>query len=186
MIIVEIRTLKESELAEFWQVAYANPDAEWVKWNGPYFHDTLPKKSEFLGEIGKKWADDPFHKVIIINGKIVGSVGAYFADGRLKRWLEVGIIVYAENNWGKHIGREALAQWITYLFKATNLPHIGFTTWSGNERMMHVGQALGMQLEGRIRKVRYWNNQYFDSIKYGVLRDEWLELQLKEEQSDDN
>lgn len=109
-------------------------------------------------------------------------MGAYYDDGELQRWFEVGIVIYAENQWNKHIGREALAKWITQLFELVDLPHIGFTTWSGNKRMMRVGEALGMQLEGRIRRVRYWDHQYFDSIKYGILRDEWNELQLKEDE----
>ncbi len=39
--------------------------------------------------------------------------------------------------------------------------------------MMHLGEKVGMTLEARIRKVRYTQGHYFDSIKYGVLREEW-------------
>lgn len=60
--------------------------------------------------------------------------------------------------------------WIDHLFDdVTDLPHIGFTTWSGNKRMMQ----LGMKLEGQIRQVRFWQGEYYDSVKYGVLRSEW-------------
>jgi RimJ/RimL family protein N-acetyltransferase len=52
------------------------------------------------------------------------------------------------------------------------LTHVGFTTWSGNLGMMRLGERSGMQLEGRIRKVRYWQGKYYDSIKYGLLRTE--------------
>lgn len=38
--------------------------------------------------------------------------------------------------------------------------------------MMRLGERSGMQLEGRIRKVRYWQGEYYDSIKYGLLRTE--------------
>ncbi|MGM9921748.1 MAG: GNAT family N-acetyltransferase, partial [Bhargavaea sp.] len=31
----------------------------------------------------------------------------------------------------------------------------------------------------RIRKVRYWNGTYYDSIRMGMLREEWEELQNK-------
>ena len=30
-----------------------------------------------------------------------------------------------------------------------------------------------MILEGRIRKVRYHNNIFYDSMKYGILKEEW-------------
>nr|MCX4136420.1 GNAT family N-acetyltransferase [Vibrio parahaemolyticus]MCX4136492.1 GNAT family N-acetyltransferase [Vibrio parahaemolyticus]MCZ6386917.1 GNAT family N-acetyltransferase [Vibrio parahaemolyticus]MCZ6386980.1 GNAT family N-acetyltransferase [Vibrio parahaemolyticus] len=31
------------------------------------------------------------------------------------------------------------------------------------------------QQEARLRKVRYYNGEYYDSVKYGVLRSEWSE-----------
>ncbi|AGY81097.1 GNAT family N-acetyltransferase [Carnobacterium inhibens] len=54
-----------------------------------------------------------------------------------------------------------------------------FVNKVGKKWMMRVGEKTGMLLEGRIRKVRYWQNQYWDSIKYGVLREEWHVLTSK-------
>ena len=39
--------------------------------------------------------------------------------------------------------------------------------------MMKVGEKLGMTKEAQIRRVRYWEGHYYDSVKYGVLREEW-------------
>ena len=39
--------------------------------------------------------------------------------------------------------------------------------------MMKCSLKIGMTLEGRIRKVRYHNNKFYDSMKYGILKDEW-------------
>ncbi|HHB0719010.1 TPA: GNAT family N-acetyltransferase [Enterococcus faecium] len=33
-------------------------------------------------------------------------------------------------------------------------------------------EKCGMTKEGAIRKVRFLNNQYYDSVKYGILREE--------------
>ena len=43
----------------------------------------------------------------------------------------------------------------------------------GNIRMMKAAEKLGMLQEVRIRKVRYYNDEYYDSVKYGILREEW-------------
>jgi RimJ/RimL family protein N-acetyltransferase len=43
--------------------------------------------------------------------------------------------------------------------------------------MMKVGEKLGMTLEARLRKCRYYNGEYYDSIRMGLLREEW-ELRL--------
>lgn len=42
--------------------------------------------------------------------------------------------------------------------------------------MVRVGEKLGMQLEGRIRKVRFYENKYYESIRMGILREEWESL----------
>lgn len=52
------------------------------------------------------------------------------------------------------------------------LEHIGMTTWSGNGTMMAVAEKLGFLKEGQIRKVRYYQGQYYDSMKYGILCEE--------------
>ena len=64
-------------------------------------------------------------KVIYVDGKMVGSVSAYYDDGYLKRWLEVGLAIYDERKWGQGIGRQALELWIDELFQRIPLPHIG-------------------------------------------------------------
>lgn len=117
--------------------------------------------------------NNPMVKLIIYNGEIVGLVSAYWDDGKLKQWLEVGIVIYDANKWGLGIGGVAFKQWLSEMFALFDyLPHIGFTTWSGNVGMQKLGDKVDMTKEGVIRKVRYWHNQYYDSVKYGILRSE--------------
>lgn len=67
----------------------------------------------------------------------------------------------------------ALKLWMNHLFRTTDHVRLGLTTWSGNKRMIRVAEKLGMQMEGRIRNVRYFNGHYYDSIRMGILREEW-------------
>lgn len=169
-----LKELTQTEAQMFWELAFSDINAEWTKWNGPYFHDKLPKKKEFLqNNIPNSYLNNPLKKVIWLDGKMVGMVSAYFEDGKLEKWLDVGICIYKQTNWHKNIGYQALTLWITELFEKTNLPHIGLTTWSGNYRMLGLAEKLALKKEAQIRKVRYWQGQYFDSVKYGVLREEW-------------
>lgn len=39
--------------------------------------------------------------------------------------------------------------------------------------MIRLGEKLGMKMEARIRRVRYWQGEYYDSIRMGLLREEW-------------
>lgn len=174
-IEIELKPLRHDQLGEFWQLAYSNPHAEWAKWNGPYFRDEMPTRREFVEDIGiNEFEDNPNRQIIWANGRMVGMVSAYFDDGALLRWLDVGITIYDDSMWGKGIGTASLELWITHLFTRIDLPHIGLTTWSGNKRMMTLAEKLDMTLEARVRQVRYWQGKYWDSVKYGVLRDEWF------------
>lgn len=59
------------------------------------------------------------------------------------------------------------------IFQETDaLEHIGMTTWSGNGAMMAVAEKLGFLKEGQIWKIRCYQGQYYDSMKYWILREE--------------
>ncbi len=105
---------------------------------------------------------------------------SYYWECQPTRWLEIGIEIYDDKVWGKGYGTAALQLWIDTIFQQfTELEHIGLTTWSGNKGMMRTAEKLGMTKEAHIRKVRYWQGRYHDSIKYGILREEWVENKKK-------
>lgn len=90
--------------------------------------------------------------------------------------MEIGICLYESHNWNKGIGTRALKLWINHIFNTLPVVRVGLTTWSGNKRMIRVAEKLGMIMEERIRKVRYYNGNYYDSIRMGILREEWEAL----------
>lgn len=53
------------------------------------------------------------------------------------------------------------------------LVRIGLTTWSGNHGMIRLAEKLGMKKEAHYRRARIVKGEYFDSISYGMLREEW-------------
>lgn len=88
----------------------------------------------------------------------------------------MGISIYQSDNWGKGIGTNVMRMWIDHLFNTLDIVRVGYTTWSGNKGMIKIGERLGMTMEARIRKVRYYNGTYYDSIRMGLLREEWQDL----------
>lgn len=171
---VKLSSLKATEVDEFWQLAYGDAEAEWLKWNGPYFHDEVPTRKVFATQIAPiRFIEHTDRQVIWHDNQMVGLVSSYFEDGTLHRWLDVGIVLYRPTDWHQGIGRAALNQWIDWLWTQTALPHIGLTTWSGNVRMCRLAESIGFKQEARVRQVRYWQGRYWDSVKYGCLRNEW-------------
>lgn len=59
---ITLKELKNNELPDFWNLAFSDPNAEWTKWNGPYFNDKLPTKESFLDTSYKNpYLNDHFH-----------------------------------------------------------------------------------------------------------------------------
>lgn len=111
--------------------------------------------------------------IIEVNEVIIGTV-SYYWEHKPSNWLEVGIVIYDPKYWNGGFGTDALSLWIDYLFQELPLVRVGLTTWSGNKRMMKSAEKLGMKLEGQLRKCRLYKGVYYDSIRMGVLREEWF------------
>lgn len=166
-----IRPIEEKDLQRIWELEFKEEKPEWKKWNAPYFPHETKTFEEFLS-IGKDWVNQPNIWAVEVDGILCGTV-SYYWEHEPSKWLEMGILFYEGGNWGKGLGTCTLKLWIDHLFNTMPLVRVGFTTWSGNERMIRVGEKLGMQVEARIRKVRYYEGNYYDSIRMGILREEW-------------
>ena len=92
--------------------------------------------------------------IIEVNGKIIGTVN-YYWEHKPSNWLEMGIGIYDPQYWNGGFGTRAFTLWINHLFNTLPLVRVGFTTWSGNHRMIKAGERLGMTMEARLRKCRH-------------------------------
>ncbi|WP_417870685.1 GNAT family N-acetyltransferase [Vibrio furnissii] len=169
---VSIRPARENELDFIHALVISND--EWTKFNGPYFPYLHPSLEQFENSSFQRLLSGLDSQLITVDDIPVGMVSCYW-ECEATRWLEAGVILYDKEYWGKGIAALAIPLWVSYLFKSKEIERVGFTTWSGNPRMMSLALKLGFQQEARLRKVRYYNGEYYDSVKYGVLRSEWLE-----------
>lgn len=177
---VLIRKIEHEDIPELYELIYEEEQPEWKKWDAPYFPLEHVSYTVFQEYTSKEMLEDgePAHRMIIqINDEIVGTVN-YYWEHKPSNWMEVGIVIYKPKYWNGGYGTAVLKMWIDYLFKKLPIVRVGLTTWSGNERMMKVAEKLGMQLEGRLRKCRFYNNTYYDSIRMGLLREEWMSQQF--------
>ncbi|WP_234976375.1 GNAT family N-acetyltransferase [Vibrio quintilis] len=154
-------------------------DEAWTKFNGPYFGYIRPTLSCFETGMFQRLLQGDDTLLIEADGKAVGAV-SYYWECESTRWLETGIVIYDSDYWSQGIGCKALVPWISYLFDILDIERVGLTTWSGNHRMMACAEKLGLKLEARLRKVRFYQGTYYDSVKYGVLREEWAAMYPRE------
>jgi RimJ/RimL family protein N-acetyltransferase len=177
--------LREIEVKDLDDYLYWNhPSREFHKYNGPYYGRRNEKELEkYIEELrvslvnGEK--DVLKNKKIIADeetDEIIGQVNWYWKSQETL-WLEVGIVIFNENYWGKGIGYNALRLWINKIFEESpELIRIGLSTWSGNLRMMKLAEKLGLKKEAVYRKARIVDNEYYDSLSYEILKEEWKKL----------
>lgn len=166
-----IRPIIDKDLTKLWELIYKDKSPEWKKWDAPYFEHKQVPYEEFLSK-KENIINQDNRWVIEVNGDVIGTV-SYYWEHQPSNWLEMGIVIYNPIFWSGGYGTKAFRLWINHLFNTLPLVRVGFTTWSGNERMIKLGEKLGMTMEARLRKCRLYNGKYYDSIRMGLLREEW-------------
>lgn len=85
----------------------------------------------------------------------------------------VGIGIGLPEYWGKGYGTEAMNLLAAYAFETVNLNRVNLTVFGYNERAYHAYLKCGFKEEGRVRQLLLRNNQRWDMIFMGLLREEW-------------
>ncbi len=177
---VILRDLTVEDVREIYYWKYEADDRKHLNWNGPYYKLPPKTRDEFLTdyqeELNRVGTSTPRNTLVIeADRKLIGTVGWYWVD-EVTNWLCNGIAIYDSSYWSGGYGTDAFPLWTDYIFEHMDVVRVGISTWSGNERMMKLASKFGMIEEGRIRKARIVNGEYYDSIKMGVLREEWEQL----------
>lgn len=172
---ITLSLFTSDSLKTIWQQGFTENDPEWAKWNAPYYEDYQKYSTfnDFKNSEVAAYLLSSSCKCIVLNDKPIGTVSKNWKDEKT-RWLDIGIVIYNSQYWSGGIGTTAIKLWITEIFEnMPHLKHVGLTTWSGNQGMIHVAKKLGLKKEAQIRQVRYWQGIYYDSLEFGILRDEW-------------
>ncbi|WP_202080558.1 GNAT family N-acetyltransferase [Caldalkalibacillus salinus] len=175
---VTLRSIKKEDIPTLYHLMYGERHPEWKKWDAPYIPLNPTSYEDFSASIKRhiETVSTPSRLVIEADQHVIGTVSYYWMH-EASKWLEVGIVIFKPQYWNGGYGSEALSMWRDLLFSSDlQLVRLGLTTWSGNIRMVRCAEKIGMIEEARIRKARYYDGVYYDSIKMGMLREEWDEL----------
>ncbi|MEC0127943.1 GNAT family N-acetyltransferase [Paenibacillus pabuli] len=178
---IVLRCVEKEDLTELYELIYSEDVPEWKQWDAPYYALEHESYEDFERgmlnrlEATQSNSDPDSIRIIEMNGGIVGTI-SYYWEHRPSMWLEMGIVLYRSAQWGRGIGTRVLQMWSGHLFEQLPLARVGLTTWSGNERMMRSASKAGLQVEGRMRRCRIVNGKHYDSIRMGMLREEWEQM----------
>lgn len=152
----------------------ADPDAEWRRWDAPYFHAAATTASlrTYVQQLSTT-ATRPDERVIDLDGECVGMVNRSEEEPTGGGWWDLGVLIYDPVHWGHGIGTRALALWVQATLDETDAHVLTFTTWGGNERMIRAARRLGFRESSRVREARLVNGERHDSVRLDLLRHEW-------------
>lgn len=102
----------------------------------------------------------------------IGGCGLFAFDHQVRR-AEFGITIGDKSYWDQGLGSEATRLILDFGFNTLNLQKIMLRVYEYNHRAQQVYAKLGFVEEGRLRRDRFFDGKYYDTILMGILREEW-------------
>lgn len=110
---------------------------------------------------------------IFREGEPIGYIGLYQGD-KQSQTEEIYAYLLDEET-GNGYGPEAVEAFMRYAFEQLHVHKIYGRCYADNEPSKKMMERLGMTQEGRFREEYYARGQYRDLLRYGVLREEFLD-----------
>ena len=126
---------------------------------------------EFISTMLAANENDTFAFAITVNGKVIGSIGAFRQTNIHNKTAELGYYI-AEEYWGKGIMTEAVKQLCDYVFSHTDIIRIYAEPFSYNIGSCRALEKAGFQYEGTLRSNALKNGNVLDMKMYSKLKTE--------------
>ncbi len=105
------------------------------------------------------------------NGALIGNCGLRRKPG--KDWeADIGYELNPEH-WGCGYATEAAQALVNFGFRKMGLDRISSWCIADNTASTRVLERLGFRQEGRLRRNEYFKGRWWDTLLYGLLREEW-------------
>ncbi|MFD4136555.1 GNAT family N-acetyltransferase [Streptomyces goshikiensis] len=108
----------------------------------------------------------------LADGTVIGMVD-YRGLDPFAGLATVGVTIGERDRWGCGHGSDALRLLVGHLFGIFGLHRIELDTWSGNERAVRAFTRAGFREEGRRRSTVLVAGKRYDTVLFGMLREEW-------------
>ena len=115
--------------------------------------------------------NDTLAFAITVNGKVIGSIGAFRQTNIHNKTAELGYYI-AEEYWGKGIMTEAVKQLCDYVFSHTDIIRIYAEPFAYNIGSCRVLEKAGFQYEGTLRSNALKNGNVLYMKMYSKLKTE--------------
>lgn len=109
--------------------------------------------------------------------EIIGYCGfsdMWIGPKRNHRCAEYSLLISPEHC-GKGYGTEAFRLLLNYGFKIIGLNRIEGEILNTNKASLRLAEKMGFTVEGTMRSKYFKNGEFIDSIRVGLLKEEWCE-----------
>jgi len=116
--------------------------------------------------------NDSFYWIIENHdGEKVGEISTFDCERR------VGVFKYAiliyRPYWRRGYATEAIRIVLRFYFRELGYQKLTAIVYSFNERSLHMHEKLGFVFEGRLRRTVYTNGRHYDTIYFGMTKEEF-------------
>lgn len=115
--------------------------------------------------------NETFAFAVTLDGKVVGSIGAFRQGNIHRQTAELGYYL-AEEHWGRGIMTEAVKQLCGHVFSHTDIIRIYAEPFAWNTGSCRVLEKAGFQYEGTLRANAVKNGRVVDMKLYARIREE--------------
>lgn len=113
--------------------------------------------------------NDTFAFAVAVDGKVIGSIGAFRQGNIHRQTAELGYYI-AEEYWGKGIMTDAVEQLCDHVFSHTDIVRIFAEPFAHNSASCRVLEKAGFQYEGTLRSNAVKNGKILDMKMYARLK----------------
>ena len=111
-------------------------------------------------------------------GKLIGNCGYNDIDYQ-NRYVVLGIAIGEKDMWDKGYGEDVIRTLTKFAFEELAMHKVELGVHSTNERAIACYKKCGFVIEGCEREHDFYRGGYIDSLRMGILKDEWLRLKKK-------
>ncbi len=167
---IEIRKWKLSDAADL-AAALSNKKIQDNLRDGLPYPYTEQDGLDYISAMLDADENDTFAFAITVNGKVIGSIGAFRQTNIHRQTAEMGYYI-AEDYWGKGIMTEAVKQICRYVFHNSDIIRIFAKPFAYNIASCRVLEKAGFQYEGTLRSNAVKNGNVLDMQLFSLLKAE--------------
>ena len=111
----------------------------------------------------------------INHNQLIGCCGLCYIDWHVRE-AEVSIYIGSSKHQNKGYATDALFTLVDYGFQEVNLHRIWAEIYEFNIPSIKLFEKVGFKREGQLRENYFVDGRYWDSYRYSILENEWLNI----------